>query len=62
LRPKEERPSGERGLCAGRPRIIKGKKGRWLERKIYCFSLRQEGKIVHWVRNDGLSGKATIVR
>jgi hypothetical protein len=34
----------------------------WLERKIYCFSLRQEGKIVHWVRNDGLSGKATIVR
>ena len=34
----------------------------WLERKIYCFSLRQEGGIVHWVRNDGLSGKATIVR
>jgi hypothetical protein len=34
----------------------------WLERKIYCFSLRQEGGVVHWVRNDGLSGKATIVR
>jgi hypothetical protein len=34
----------------------------WLDRKIYCFSLRQEGSIVHWVRNDGLSGKATIVR
>jgi hypothetical protein len=34
----------------------------WLDGKIYCFSLRQEGSIVHWVRNDGLSGKATIVR
>jgi hypothetical protein len=34
----------------------------WLDRKIYCFSLRQEGSVVHWVRNDGLSGKATIVR
>ena len=34
----------------------------WLDRKIFCFSLRQEGKIVHWVCNDGLSGKATIVR
>jgi hypothetical protein len=34
----------------------------WLDRKIYCFTLRQEGRDVHWVRNDGLSGKATIVR
>jgi hypothetical protein len=34
----------------------------WLDGKIYCFSLRQDGRIVHWVRNDGLSGKATIVR
>ena len=34
----------------------------WLDRKIYCFTLRQEGRVVHWVRNDGLSGKATIVR
>ena len=28
----------------------------WLDGKIYCFSLRQDGRIVHWVRNDGLSG------
>jgi hypothetical protein len=34
----------------------------WLDRKIYCFGLRQEGSVVHWVRNDGLSGKATTVR
>jgi hypothetical protein len=34
----------------------------WLDGKIYCFSLRQDGRIVHWVRNDGLSGKAMIVR
>lgn len=34
----------------------------WLDGKTYCFTLRQEGRVVHWVRNDGLSGKATIVR
>jgi hypothetical protein len=34
----------------------------WLDRKMHCFTLRQEGRVVHWVRDDGLSGKATIVR
>jgi len=34
----------------------------WLNGQTYCFTLRQEGRLVHWVRNDGLSGKATIIR
>ena len=34
----------------------------WLNGQTYCFTLRQEGRLVHWVRNDGLSGKATILR
>jgi len=34
----------------------------WLNSKTYCFTLTQHGKTVHWVRNDGLRGKATIVR
>jgi hypothetical protein len=32
----------------------------WLEGKAYCFTLRQQGRAVHWTRNDGLSGVATI--
>ena len=35
---------------------------RWLEGKSYCFRLRQQGATVHWTRNDGLSGVATIAR
>jgi hypothetical protein len=34
----------------------------WLSRQSYCFSLRQQGRQVHWTRNDGLSGLATIRR
>jgi hypothetical protein len=34
----------------------------WLDSKTYCFTLSQQGKTVHWVRNDGLRGKAVIVR
>jgi len=34
----------------------------WLSAKSYCFRLRQQGEIVHWTRNDGLSGVATIAR
>jgi hypothetical protein len=34
----------------------------WLGGKSYCFRLHQEGATVHWTRNDGLSGVATIVR
>jgi hypothetical protein len=34
----------------------------WLGGKTYCFTLRQQGKKVHWVRNDGMSGSAIIVR
>ena len=34
----------------------------WLNGQTHCFTLRQEGRLVHWVRNDGLSGKATILR
>lgn len=32
----------------------------WLGGKSYCFRLRQDGAVVHWTRNDGLSGTATI--
>lgn len=32
----------------------------WLEGRSYCFTLRLEGKVVHWRRNDGRSGTATI--
>jgi hypothetical protein len=34
----------------------------WLSGKSYCFRLRQEGATIHWTRNDGLSGVATIGR
>ena len=34
----------------------------WLGRQSYCFTLRQKGRNVHWIRNDGLSGLATIRR
>jgi len=34
----------------------------WLGGQSYCFKLRQRGATVHWRRNDGLSGVATITR
>src|SRR5262245_14281688 len=34
----------------------------WLGGQSYCFKLRQQGRTVHWTRNDGLSGVATITR
>jgi hypothetical protein len=34
----------------------------WLGGQSYCFRLRQHGRTVHWTRNDGLSGVATIRR
>jgi len=34
----------------------------WLGGRSYCFALRQQGGTVHWTRNDGLSGVATIPR
>lgn len=34
----------------------------WLGGQSYCFRLRQRGRTVHWTRNDGLSGVATITR
>lgn len=35
---------------------------RWLGGRSYCFRLRRRGRTVHWMRNDGLSGVATIRR
>lgn len=32
----------------------------WLYAKPYCFSLQRIGSTVHWLRDDGLSGTATI--
>lgn len=34
----------------------------WLGGKSYCFRLRQQGATVHWTRNDGVNGVATITR
>lgn len=34
----------------------------WMGGQSYCFRLRQHGRTVHWTRNDGLSGVATITR
>lgn len=34
----------------------------WLGGKSYCFTLRQDGPVVHWTRSDGLQGTATIAR
>ena len=33
---------------------------RWLDAKQYCFKLERVGATVHWLRDDGLSGTATI--
>ena len=33
---------------------------RWLAAKRYCFKLQHVRGIVHWLRDDGLSGTATI--
>ena len=32
----------------------------WLDAKRYCFKLRRVGATVYWLRDDGLSGTATI--
>ena len=32
----------------------------WLGGTSYCFRLRQQGANVHWTRDDGVSGVATI--
>jgi hypothetical protein len=35
----------------------------WLGGRAYCFTLRHHGAgTVHWTRNDGVSGTATIAR
>ena len=33
---------------------------RWLDAKRYCFKLHHVGAIIYWLRDDGLSGTATI--
>jgi hypothetical protein len=35
---------------------------RWLDAKQYCFKLQRAGAAVHWSRDDGLTGTATIAR
>lgn len=35
---------------------------KWLGGRSYCFTLRQQGRSVHWTRSDGLTGMATIRR
>ena len=33
---------------------------RWMDAQRYCFRLQRIGAKVHWLRDDGLSGTATI--
>lgn len=33
----------------------------WLDAKAYCFTLRQSGTQVQWIRNDGVKGVLTVV-
>ena len=32
----------------------------WLDSRAYCFTLRFEGRTVHWRRNDGEAGTARL--
>ena len=32
----------------------------WLEGRSYCFTFRLDGRTVHWRRNDGRTGTATL--
>ncbi len=34
----------------------------WYKGKPYCFKLRLDGNTVYWTRNDGLSGKAKLLK
>lgn len=34
----------------------------WLDGRTYCYTMRRDGDTVHWSRNDGRTGTATIVR
>lgn len=34
----------------------------WYKGKPYCFDLRFAGEKIHWTRNDGLSGKAKLLK
>jgi len=34
----------------------------WLEGKAYCYTMRRDGDVVHWSRNDGRTGTAMIAR
>jgi len=33
---------------------------KWLDGKSHCFTLRLDGRVVHWRSNDGRTGTATI--
>lgn len=32
----------------------------WMEGKLHCFTLRQDGAVLHWARGDGETGLAHI--
>jgi hypothetical protein len=32
----------------------------WLDGKLYCYTMRRDGDVVHWSRNDGRTGTAMI--
>lgn len=34
----------------------------WLDGRAFCYTLRRNGETVHWTRNDGRTGTATIAR
>ena len=32
----------------------------WMDEQVYCYKITRQGKIIHWLRNDGVSGTARI--
>jgi hypothetical protein len=32
----------------------------WLDGKLHCYRMRRDGDVVHWSRDDGRTGTATI--
>ena len=54
--------SSDRGKWWVRNGQVCQKWNTWYKGKPYCFKLRLDGKTVYWTRNDGLSGKAELLK
>lgn len=54
-----ERDTGTWWVSKDRQRLCQ-KWRSWMEGKLHCFTLRQEGAVLHWARGDGETGLARI--